>query len=70
MLCSTPAQQGQASDMDSIVGGTSTKIEGIPYQVALNPFDDYNNKYTCGGAIIDETNILTSASCLEGYVYF
>ena len=45
-----------------IVGGNSTSIEEVPWQVAL--VDDYNQQF-CGGSIIDSVWILTAAHCIE-----
>lgn len=46
-----------------IVNGTATTIETIPFQVSILFF----NSQWCGGAVLDETTILTAAHCFDNY---
>ena len=46
-----------------IVGGTSTQITSVPWQVSLQAG---NGAHFCGGAIVSPTWIVTAAHCLEG----
>lgn len=46
-----------------IVNGTATTIETIPFQVSILFF----NSQWCGGAILDETTILTASHCFDNY---
>ncbi|CAH0721518.1 unnamed protein product, partial [Brenthis ino] len=48
-----------------IVGGQTTTIENVPYQVHLL-LQKGNNYYACGGSIISQNYILTAAHCLSG----
>lgn len=47
-----------------IVGGEESEINEFPYQVSIH----YNYFHVCGGVIIDQTTILTTAHCIVGYV--
>ncbi|MDW7694415.1 trypsin-like serine protease [Flammeovirgaceae bacterium SG7u.111] len=64
---------GKNSSSDSIpwkiVGGKSTPIEEVPWQVFLreaNSLSDFSAQF-CGGTIIDEHWILTAAHCVADY---
>lgn len=45
-----------------IVGGVETTIAKRPYQVSV----EYSGSHLCGGSIMNENNILTSAQCVSG----
>jgi trypsin len=42
------------------VGGTTTTIQEIPWQVAV----ETNDNYFCGGVILDPSHVLTAAHCV------
>lgn len=47
---------------DSIVGGISTTINEHPFQVSLQRY----GSAICGGTIMSENKVLTSAHCTDG----
>ena len=46
-----------------IVGGTTTQITSVPWQVSLQ---DANGSHFCGGSIVTPTWIVTASHCLAG----
>lgn len=51
-----------ASRSGRIVGGNDVNIEDHPYQIALF----YNNRFTCGGGIVNQNTIVSAAHCTSG----
>src|SRR5215469_5437713 len=65
LLLASAAAQGQTpcKDERKIVGGTDTKIEDHPWQVALSvPWPDGSSSF-CGGSLIQDRWVLTAAHC-------
>lgn len=46
-----------------ILRGEETTIEEYPYQISVR----YKGVHKCGGSIISDSIIITTASCLDGY---
>ncbi|XP_018562419.1 trypsin-1-like [Anoplophora glabripennis] len=46
-----------------IVGGIETVINGYPWMAALM----YNNRFYCGGSLINNKYVLTAAHCVNGF---
>ncbi|MEX1363008.1 MAG: trypsin-like serine protease [Nannocystaceae bacterium] len=57
-----PSERAPSAD-ERIVGGSSTDIEQVPYQVSLQTL---GGQHFCGGSIIDDEWILTAAHCIDG----
>lgn len=49
-----------------IVGGQETKANEYPWMILL----EYGVSFYCGGSLICNKYVLTTAHCLTGYVYF
>ncbi|GAB1867485.1 Chymotrypsin-1-like [Camponotus japonicus] len=52
----------QGAPSPRIVGGKDAPIGKYPYQISFRLFDSH----TCGGSIIDNSNVLTAAHCVDG----
>lgn len=50
-----------------IVGGSEVVPNSLPFQVSVQREAIINFVHTCGGTVLTETTILTSANCVEGY---
>ncbi|XP_036150535.1 chymotrypsin-1-like [Monomorium pharaonis] len=61
LLCTT---EGAPSSL--IVGGKDAPFGKYPYQVSLR----FIGNHRCGGSIIDNLNVLTSASCVFGFTKY
>ncbi|WP_308377993.1 trypsin-like serine protease [Streptomyces sp. ISL-98] len=48
-----------------IIGGTTTTISSAPWMAQLF-YEDGDNSFFCGGAVIAPTKILTAAHCVKG----
>ncbi len=63
--------QAQPSLWEShlIIGGETTLINEVPWQAAISLSDstDLSSSQFCGGAILDQIWILTTASCVIGF---
>ncbi|XP_043067483.1 trypsin alpha-4 [Drosophila bipectinata] len=57
LLAATPGDQ-------RIIGGENISIEKVPWQVSLQ----VNGQHFCGGAIYNESFIITAAHCVEKFV--
>lgn len=53
------------NDTGRIVGGVEAKPGEFPFQVFLS-VTKYGGQFLCGGALLDESRILTAAHCLDG----
>lgn len=53
---------GQVFKHKRIVGGVETVINGYPWMTALM----YNNRFYCGGSLINNKYVLTAAHCVNG----
>lgn len=54
---------GVVNTKNRIVGGTETKINQYPWMAMLS----YDNRFYCGGALINNLYILTAAHCVDGF---
>ncbi|XP_042867536.1 trypsin-like [Penaeus japonicus] len=54
-----------AGHIGRIVGGVEAKPGEFPFQVFLN-IKKFGIQFLCGGALLDESRILTAAHCLDG----
>lgn len=50
-----------------IVGGHTAEKDQLPYMVGVFQFNGVPVNIVCGGVILNNSTILTSASCIEGY---
>lgn len=57
------AVSASASDEDRIVGGHKAKPGQFPFFVSIRREDPYINSHICGGAILNERAVLTTANC-------
>ncbi|ROT77187.1 trypsin-like serine proteinase 3 [Penaeus vannamei] len=48
-----------------IVGGVEARPGEFPFQVFLS-VTKFGTQFLCGGALLDESRVLTAAHCLEG----
>jgi Trypsin len=72
-LAATPAgtslDAGASSLVPYIIGGQETSIEKVPWQVFVEggPFEEGGKTFTtsCGGSILNPTQILTAAHCTD-----
>uniref|UniRef100_A0A182QK40 Peptidase S1 domain-containing protein n=1 Tax=Anopheles farauti TaxID=69004 RepID=A0A182QK40_9DIPT len=57
-----PCSCGTNSNISKIVGGQEAEIGRYPWMVALY----YNNRFICGGSLINDRYVLTAAHCVFG----
>uniref|UniRef100_A0A182N9T6 Peptidase S1 domain-containing protein n=1 Tax=Anopheles dirus TaxID=7168 RepID=A0A182N9T6_9DIPT len=57
-----PCSCGTNSNNSKIVGGQEAEIGRYPWMVALY----YNNRFICGGSLINDRYVLTAAHCVFG----
>ncbi|MEN8650909.1 trypsin-like serine protease [Streptomyces sp. 21So2-11] len=61
-----PARFSAGAKIDpKIIGGTTTTIASAPWMAQLF-YEDGDNSFFCGGAVIAPTKILTAAHCVKG----
>lgn len=54
------------SQDNKLVIGDRTNIESWPWHAAIYGFDkDFQSTYRCGGVLINERTVVTSASCVK-----
>lgn len=56
----------QFISVDAIVGGTDTVAGAFPYVASIYTQGWQGYRYTCSGAVIGPSTILTAASCVDG----
>merc|ERR1712098_508406 len=49
---------------DKIIGGEEAPMHAFPWQISLRSL----GSHTCGGAIINQNQVLTAAHCVEGFL--
>lgn len=53
-----------------IIGGTDAENAQFPWYVSIIGRLDEGNNILCGGSLISNKWVLTSAICVKGYVFF
>jgi Trypsin len=53
-----------AAPAGAVVGGTTTSIATVPWQVGLVPRGDPASQQFCGGTLVDERHVVTAAHCV------
>lgn len=56
-------------DEDRIVGGQQARPGQFPFIVSIRRQAPYTNSHICGGAILNDRAVLTSAHCMGGSIY-
>lgn len=67
-IIAIPSAAAAAASVQSarIIGGASTTIHSVPWQVSLWSRGGADGGFDCGGAIIDAVSIVTAAHCVDG----
>ena len=61
-----PAAAQADAAQGRIVGGSTTTIRQVPWQVSVWSRGGEDGGFDCGGSIISETTVVTAAHCVEG----
>eukprot|EP00094_Tigriopus_californicus_P002645 TCALIF_02556-PA protein Name:"Similar to TRYP7 Trypsin-7 (Anopheles gambiae)" AED:0.33 eAED:0.33 QI:45/0.87/1/1/0.87/0.77/9/193/421 len=60
-----PCKCGRANRRQRIIGGTVTKVNEYPWQVAIVKWN--KTQPFCGGALVDDEWVMTAAHCTQGF---